>query len=275
LFKSSSYINSFSSFLSSSSIILFSLSSLSCLFCISENGNKFIKRINLNYKEERNDKNINIIKDSISNNINNPMKFFINIFPFFLSSNFDISSCALNLFVNCSYGNNFIENFIYFIEHGFFEYLIPLLRNCLFILKDENVENNNNNNNNMYYDYFMKFKPLIKDIVNNNINKNPELSFEFSNSDDNKIITYSDNSTYSTFFENNLNSVFSETDYLINNKLDSNYLSNTENNRNNIILNKSKIYLILFLCFFHFQSTCSFILFYYLFIIIIYFVSIH
>jgi hypothetical protein len=206
------------------------------------------------------------------------MNFFINIFPFFLSSNFDISSSALNLCVNCCFGQNFIENFIYFIEHEFFEYLFPLLRNCLFILKDENLENNINNNNVYYYDYYIKFKPLIKDIVNNNINKNPELSFEFSNSDDNKIITYSDNSTYSTFFDNNLNSLFSETDYLINNKLDSNYLSNTENSRNNVILNKSEIYFILFLCFYHFQLICClfhFIIYLLFIIIIIYFVSIH
>jgi hypothetical protein len=141
----------------------------------------------------------------------------------------------------------------------------------LFILKDENLENNNNYS---YYDYFIKFKPLIKDIVNNNINKNTELSFKFSNSDNNKIITYSDNSIYSTFFENNSDSLFSETNYLINNKSDSNYLSNTENNRNNVILNKSEIYFILFLFFIRFQSLCGFILFYYLSFIIIYFVSI-
>jgi hypothetical protein len=213
------------------------------------------------------------MKNSISNNTNNPLKFFINIFPFFLSSNFDISSSALNLCVNCCFAQNFIDNTMYFIEHEFFEYLIPLFRNCLFILKDENLENNNNNNNVDYYDYFIKFKPLIKDIVNNNINKNTQLSFEFSNSDNNKIITYSDNSTYSTFFDNNLNSLFSETDYLINNKSDSNYLPITENSINNEILNKSEIYFILFLYFLFFQSICSFILFYYLFIIFIYFVS--
>jgi hypothetical protein len=193
------------SFISSSDIFLFTISSLSC-FNFNNRNRKYyhsIKKINFYKKKEGND--INIFKSYDNVDDNKSFDFLSNVFPFFLSSNKEVRNASLYLIRNCMYKLDIDYMIKSFIEKGLFEYFIPLLRVCLNSLKIEKIKKDEKidekeEENNEFFDKYMIFKTLIKNIVYDCISKehNPICLYE----NDNKFITlYCSNiSTYNLFF---------------------------------------------------------------------------